>query len=295
MCMKRGLLSVLCFVIVFSFHYGVSIPFWEIQWKEGIGPTSMGAGSIWGNPSLLVHTDKWTVGGVTLSSFEGEDEGYVLFGVHVIQPYQYGFAGSMDLSYGKLLDWDGNNDFASFGYSVAGKHESLAWGVRLSTGFFYDANDPATNAFYGSANFGISYSVLPYTHFVLNFNAPQVVTTVPQIYAVNAPESFWVGGGIINRTSLGRAYIGAASYSRNENLFMSFHFGGGFKVGFLEWDAAIILKDLYQNIPMETIPCSIKVSGSLDFETFSLGVGTEIPFFQEQTSTRWQLFVQLRW
>lgn len=293
--MRIWCIVILGILITCSFGLAISMPFWEIQWKEGVGPTSLGAGAIWGNPSLLIHTDQWTAGGYTLSSFENEEDGYILFGAHVIQPYQYGFAGSLDLSYGKLMDVEGNHDFAAFGYALAGRHEALSWGARLSTGFFYESNEPATNAFFGSVNFGISYSVLPYTHFVLNVNAPQIVTTAPEIYAINSPETFWVGGGMITRTEEGRAYVGASSYSKKDVLYMSLHFGGGFRIGFLQWDAALLLKDLYQDMQMDVLPCSLKASASLDFEGFSIGVGTEIPFFQETSGTRWQLFAQVRW
>lgn len=260
---------------------------------QGTGPTAKGIGGIYNNPAVLSLEDKWQFGLLSALWNDSDEQSYQLIGVSVLQPYQYGFAGGLDVLYGKLVDEAGTNSFASFGYAISGRWNKLSYGARIIAGYF--DNDPE-NSFYGSANLGILYTVLEKTHILFNFNAPQIITTKPLIFDVNQPETFNIGGGFLTATEQGRVYAGITTYNKNENPYFGFLFGGGFKLAFVNWDLAFEGKDLFIGIPVEEMNALLKASVFLDFENFTIGAGAEIPLTDLGfTQTLFTAFVTAKW
>jgi hypothetical protein len=260
---------------------------------EGTGPTAKGIGGVYNNPAVLSLEDHWQFGLLTTLWNDSEQQSYHIVGASLIQPYEYGFAGALDIMYGKLNDNDGDNSFASFGYAISGMWNRLSWGARIIAGYF--DNDPE-NSFYGSINLGMMYTVLEKTHILFNFNAPQIVTTKPLVFDVNQPETFNVGAGILSAADSGRVYAGVNSYNENENPYFGFIFGGGVKMAFINWDVAFVGKDLFVGIPIEEMNATLKASVYLDFENFAIGAGAEIPLTEYGFSeTIFTAFVRAKW
>jgi len=273
--------------------FAVTVSFWEIPFPEGTGPTAKGIGGIYNNPAVLSLETNWQFGLMTCLWNSAGDEHYHIVGATLIQPYQYGFAGGLDILYGQLKDQAGSNTFASFGYAISGLWNRLSWGARIIAGYF--DNDPESSV-YGSANLGLMYSVLDNTHILFNFNAPQIVTTKPLVFDINRPETFNIGAGILTANDIGRVYAGMTAYNKNENPYFGFMFGGGIKMAFLNWDVAFVGKDLFVGIPIDEMNAVIKASLYLDFEYFAIGVGAQMPLTTYGFSeTILSAFVRAKW
>ena len=162
---KRTLIVVfLCFLLITALS--VDLDYWALQAPYGTGAVSRGSLSVYTNPAALVLQKKWEANFLSTIWQDTEGEAYKIFGVSVIQPFQNGFAGSLDILYGALTDPDEDDRYASFGYSLAGKLNDLAWGARILAGRFDKKDDK--DAYYGSANFGLMYSVAEHTRLMIN-------------------------------------------------------------------------------------------------------------------------------
>jgi len=272
----------------------VDLDYWALQAPYGTGAVSRGSLSVYTNPAALVLQRKWEANFLSTIWENTEGDAYKIFGVNVIQPFQNGFAGSLDILYGALTDPDEDDRYASFGYSLAGKLNDLAWGARVVAGRFDKKEDK--DAFYGSANFGLMYSVAEYTHIMINANAPQIVTSNASLFEKNRPESFWVGGGLMSSTEDGRAYLSVQGYSKEKDPMMSANFGGGFKLGFFNFDLSLSMMEMEKELDFSTVKTYGNGMVLLDFEDFGVGLSASIPLHGVSLSdTKYSLFVTGRW
>ena len=272
----------------------VDLDYWALQAPYGTGAVSMGSLSVYTNPAALILQTKWEANFLSTIWQSTEGDSYKIFGVNVIQPFQNGFAGSLDILYGALTDPDNDDRYASFGYSMAGKLNDLAYGARIVAGRFDQKDDE--DAYYGSANFGLMYNVAEYTRIMINANAPQIVTSNATLFEKNRPESFWVGGGLMTSTQDARAYLSVQGYSKEKDPMMSANFGGGFKVGFLNFDLSLSMMDFEKDLDLTNVQTYGNGMLLLDFEDFGVGLSASIPLHGISLSdTKYSLFVSARW
>jgi len=292
----RKHLFLLCFIsLLFSLtFFSVSIPYWNLKVTDGIGVTTEGFWGLYTNPAILLGEDKWQANVFSAGWADSEERSYRIFGANVVSPFEYGFSGALDILYGNLADISGENSYASFGYTIAGKLDKLGWGARVIAGRF---NNVEGDSFYGSANFGLSYSIVDEVKLLVSANAPQIVTTNPDIFKTNQPESFWAGFGVIASNENARAYLSSYSYFEDNQNFFAVSFGGGFKVFVLDWDFALTAKEMHNGIKsVNDFSVDAHISGSVDFENFSVGMGTTIPVTSGLiTDSQIQVFVSAKW
>lgn len=290
---KKVLLFVVLSCLLMT-AFSVDLDYWALQAPYGTGACSRGSLSVYTNPAALVLQEKWEANFLSTVWQDKAGDAYRIFGVNVIQPFQNGFAGSLDILYGALTDPNEDDRYASFGYSLAGKLNDLAWGARILGGRFDKKDDK--DAYYGSANFGLMYAVAEHTHLMINANAPQIITSDASLFEKNRPESFWGGGGIMSSTENARAYLSLQGYTKEKDPMMSTNFGGGFKVGFFNFDLSLSL----MNVELELDASEIQAYGNgmvlLDFENFLVGMSASIPLHGFSLSeTKYSLFVSGRW
>ena len=272
----------------------MDLDYWALQAPYGTGAVSMGSLSVYTNPAALILQTKWEANFLSTIWQSTEGDSYKIFGVNVIQPFQNGFAGSLDILYGALTDPDNDDRYASFGYSMAGKLNDLAYGARIVAGRFDQKDDE--DAYYGSANFGLMYNVAEYTRIMINANAPQIVTSNATLFEKNRPESFWVGGGLMTSTQDARAYLSVQGYSKEKDPMMSANFGGGFKVGFLNFDLSLSMMDFEKDLDLTNVQTYGNGMLLLDLEDFGVGLSASIPLHGISLSdTKYSLFVSARW
>lgn len=290
---KRVLLFVFtCFLMLTVLS--VDLDYWALQAPYGTGAVSRGSLSVYTNPAALILQTKWEANFLSTIWQSTEGDAYKIFGVNVIQPFQNGFAGSLDILYGALTDPDNDDRYASFGYAMAGKLNDLAWGARIVAGRFDQKDDD--DAYYGSANFGLMYNVAEHTRIMINANAPQIITSNATLFEKNRPESFWVGGGLMSSTEDARAYLSVQGYSKETDPMMSANFGGGFKVGFLNFDLSLSMMDFEKDLNLEKIQTYGNGMIMLDFQDFGVGLSASIPLHGVSLSdTKYSLFVSARW
>jgi len=131
---------------------------------------------------------------------------------------------------------------------------------------------------------------------MINANAPQIVTSNATLFEKNRPESFWVGGGIMSSTDEGRAYVSVQGYSKEKDPLMSANFGGGFKVGFMNFDLSLSLMDFEKNLDISSVQAYGNGLVLLDFEDFGVGLSASIPLHGVSlNNTKYSLFVTARW
>jgi len=286
------LMVILLFVSITTFS--IDIDYWSMHGSYGTGPTAKGMLSIYTNPSALVLQRRWEANFLSTVWENENGNAYRLFGANVIQPLENGFAGSLDLLYGVMTDPVEEDRYASFGYSAAGRKNRLGWGVRLLAGRF-DKKE-GDDSFFGSANFGLLYTLGTGTHMMLNANAPQIVTNDASVFEKNRPESFWAGGGILSENEQARAYISGQGYRENENPLFGANFGGGFKIGFFNWDASVSISDIGKDINIETMNTFLNGMVSFDFEDFSVALSGSLPVSGGGIDeTKYSLTVSARW
>ncbi|HPE69137.1 MAG TPA: hypothetical protein P5560_07075 [Thermotogota bacterium] len=291
--LRRVIVGMLFVWVMFSLAFGVSIRYWDIHMDQGIGPAAKGVWGIYNNPAVLSLEEQWHFGAFANVAEDSAGMAHSVFGIALLQPFQNGFAGSLDLLYGKLDDPLSHNRFASFGYAVAGKVERLGWGARLVTGFF---DNDAENSFYASANFGLLYQLFSSSYVLVNFNAPQIITSNKDLYDINQPETFSGGMGILSTSGSSRAYLGAVTYSDDQNPYFALMMGGGVKMAFLNWDLAMVASNLSLGQQLEDAMVSFKVTGLFDFENFSVGVGGDFPLSGDSFGkNQYHAFVQAKW
>ncbi len=272
----------------------VDLDYWSLQAPYGTGAVSRGSLSVYTNPAALILQNKWEANFLSTIWQQSEDHAYKIFGVNVIQPFQNGFAGSLDILYGDLIDPASDDRYASFGYSIAGQLNDLAWGARIVAGRFDQKDDD--DAYYGSANFGLMYNVAEHTRIMVNTNAPQIVTTNATLFEKNRPESFWVGGGLMSSTEDARAYLSVQGYNKETKPMMSANFGGGFKVGFLNFDLSLSMMDFEKDFDLTNVQTYGNGMVLLDFKDFGVGLSASIPLHGVSFSeTKYSLFVSARW
>ncbi len=292
--LKNKIVFVLLMLLFMTGLFCVDLNYWALQAPYGTGATSRGSLSVYTNPAALVLQRKWEANFLSTIWEDSQGEAYKIFGVNLIQPLQNGFAGALDILYGSLTDPEDDDKYASFGYSIAGKLNELAWGARILAGRFDKQDDK--DAFYGSANFGLMYSVGEYTHIMINANAPQIITSDASLFDKNRPESFWMGGGLISSTENARAYISAQGYSKEKDPLMSTNFGGGFKLGFFNFDLSLSLMDVNSEFDFTRLETYGNGMVLLDFDNFSVGVSAAIPLHGAAiNNSKYSLFVTARW
>ncbi len=293
---SRDKKTVLClFIFLLSLtSFSVNVPYWNLKVSDGIGVTSEGFWGIYTNPAVLIGEEDWQANFFSAGWADSQERSYRIFGANVVSPYEYGFSGALDILYGNLADLDGENSYASCGYTIAGSMEKLGWGARVVAGRF---NNVSGDSFYGSANFGLKYSIVDEFQLLVSANAPQIVTTNPDIFKTNQPESFWAGAGILASNESARAYLSSCSYFRDDQNFFAVTFGGGFKIFVLNWDFALTARDMYNGIrTVDDFSVDAHISGSVDFEGFSMGVGTTIPVTSGLiTDSQIQIFIRAKW
>jgi hypothetical protein len=290
---KKAVL-ILALVILVITGLGVDLNYWSLQAPYGTGATSKGSLSVYTNPAALILQRKWEANFLSTIWEDSEGNAYRIFGTNIIQPLENGFAGALDVLYGSLTDPENDDRYASFGYTVAGKVNEVGWGARILAGRFDKKDDK--DAFYGSANFGLLYSVGESTHLMINANAPQIVTSDATVFEKNRPESFWAGGGLLSATDDARGYFSVQGYTKESKPLLSTNIGGGFKAGFFNMDLSLSVLGLNQQFD----PLQFESYGNglvlLDFENFAIGASASIPLHGASiSSTKYSLFVSARW
>jgi len=292
--LKKKILMFVFTCILTLTVLSVDLDYWALQAPYGTGACSRGSLSVYTNPAALILQTKWEANFLSTIWQQSEDNAYKIFGVNVIQPFQNGFAGSIDILYGDLIDPSSDDRYASFGYSIAGKLNDLAWGARIVAGRFDKKEDD--DAYYGSANFGLMYNVAEHTRIMVNTNAPQIVTSNATLFEKNRPESFWVGGGLMSSTEDARAYLSLQGYRKDEQALMSANFGGGFKISFINFDMSLSFMDFEKDQELANVKTYGNGMVLFDFKDFRVGLSASIPLHGVSLSeTKYSFFVSARW
>lgn len=100
----------------------------------------------------------------------------------------------------------------------------------------------------------------------------------------------------MSSTEDARAYLSVQGYSKEKDPMMSANFGGGFKVGFLNFDLSLSMMDFEKDLDFSTVQTYGNAMFLLDFEGFGVGVSASIPLHGlSLTDTKYSLFVSGRW
>jgi len=291
----KKVVLILALVFLVATGLAVDLNYWSLQAPYGTGATAKGSLSVYTNPAALILQRKWEANFLSTIWNDDYDSSYEVYMANLIQPLENGFAGALDIIYGHLKDEDEEDNYASFGYTVAGKMNDIGWGARIITGRFDKKDDQ--DAYYGSANFGLMYAFGENSYLMINANAPQIVTSDASLFEVNKPESFWFGGGLLSATDDARGYVSLQGYTKEKEPYLSSNFGGGVKIGILNVDLSLSVMDIGRELNEFS---KVKPYGNslvmLDFENFSAGLSVAVPLNGFVLSDlKYNFFVTARW